>query len=72
MDFSAGLAAVQVAGKIGFINTMGQFVIEPQFQKAGSFSDSWAWVQLADQFRYIAPNGEFLKDPGSLPPAGKD
>jgi len=54
------LAAVQVGGKTGFINKNGEVVIEPQFQKAGSFSEGWAWVQLEDQFRYIAANGEFL------------
>jgi WG containing repeat len=36
-------------------------VIEPQFEKAGSFVEGWAWVQVENQFRYISPDGEFLK-----------
>jgi WG containing repeat len=35
-------------------------VIAPTFQKAGSFSEGWAWVQMDDQFRYISPKGAFL------------
>ena len=40
-DFSEGLAAVAIGGKVGkvgFINKAGEFVINPQFDDAWDFS----------------------------------
>jgi hypothetical protein len=54
------MAAVQVEGKTGFVNLQGGMAIAPQFQKVGSFSEGWAWVQVEDQYRYIDPNGKFM------------
>ena len=43
-DFSEGLAAVKIGGKVGFINKAGEIVINPQFDNAGSFSEGLARV----------------------------
>ena len=37
-DFSEGLAAVAIGGKVGFINKAGEFVIKPLFDDAEDFS----------------------------------
>lgn len=42
--FSEGLAAVEVSGKVGYINQCGNFVIEPKFAYGGDFSEGVAVV----------------------------
>ncbi len=37
--FNQGLAAAQTNGKWGFIDTTGKFVIQPQYDDAGDFSE---------------------------------
>ena len=45
--FSEGMSAVYVSGKgYGYINTNGEWIIEPQYEGAYSFSqDGFAWVK---------------------------
>lgn len=43
-DFSGGYAAVKVDGLWGYINTKGEFIIEPQYSQALDFSDGFACV----------------------------
>ncbi len=45
-SFSAGVAAAKQNGKWGYINTAGEWIIEPQFLDAGAFSSAGsAFVQ---------------------------
>jgi hypothetical protein len=49
--FSEGLAAVEVDGKFGYIDTTGQFVLPPRFRWAGSFTDSLASVSIGPEIK---------------------
>jgi len=44
-DFSDNAAAVKVKGKWGYINKKGEFIIKPQYDKAGNFSEGLAPVR---------------------------
>ena len=44
--FSEGLAAVEIRGRFGYLNTSGRIVIRPKFLKAGTFRRGLAPVQL--------------------------
>ncbi|NEP19638.1 MAG: hypothetical protein F6J97_22565, partial [Leptolyngbya sp. SIO4C1] len=56
-DFSEGLAAVSIDGQYGYINTLGNIVIAPQFDYVLPFSEGLAAVQKGDQVYYIDPAG---------------
>ena len=43
--FKGGLASVAVAGRWGFIDQKGKFVINPQYDGVGSFSEGYAVVE---------------------------
>lgn len=43
-DFSEGLAAINIDGKYGYINTNATIVIKPQYSYAFPFRDGIAWV----------------------------
>jgi hypothetical protein len=64
--FSEGLAAVRGKNhKYGFIDKTGVFVIQPQYDRAGDFSEGLAPVQQADapwpgDLSYINPKGEVV------------
>jgi hypothetical protein len=67
--FSEGLIAARnvETGKIGFINTSGDFVIDPIYKNAASFSEGLARVSVIKDNRellgFINHNGEFVIDP---------
>ena len=61
--FSEGLAAAEVGGKYGYIDTNGEFVIQPQFEDASYFSDGWAVVENAGKKFYINREGEKVLSP---------
>ena len=63
MDFSEGVAAAEVSGKYGFIDTRGEFVIEPQFDEALHFHDGWAIVEKDGKKFYINREGENVLEP---------
>jgi hypothetical protein len=44
-DFHEGLAAVQINGKMGYIDPAGQWAIKPIFAGAGRFSEGLAGVR---------------------------
>lgn len=46
MFFSQELALVKENSKIGFINKSGDYVIQPKFEAAKSFSDGLAAVKV--------------------------
>lgn len=63
--FSEGLACV-VTGKWGFIDTSGKFVIKPQFDEAGPFSEGLATVRLWDQSKASSHKTGFIDRSGKV------
>jgi hypothetical protein len=62
--FRCGLAAVQVGAKWGFINTMGQMIIEPQFQQTSGFCENGlAAVRVGGKWGFIDDNGNKVIPP---------
>ena len=57
------LAHVKIGDKWGYINPKGEFVINPQFDLVGSFSEGLADVVIGDKWGYINPKGEFVINP---------
>ncbi len=66
-----GLIAVDLDGKLGFIDVSGKYVIQPQFTSALLFKDGLARVGLAD---YINKTGEYVYKGsiGNLQPKPKE
>ena len=59
--FAEGVAAVQGAsGKWGYIDTNGEWVVNPQFDWANDFSDGLALVELNGKYGYIDKTGAFV------------
>ena len=46
--------------KVGFINRIGQFIIEPQFDDATGFSDGLATVYVDGKSGCINKSGQFV------------
>ncbi len=63
-DFSEGLAAAHERGKKwGFINTKGQFVINPLFDDVLSFSQGLAAASSGDRWGFIDSKGKWVIPP---------
>ena len=63
LPFSEGLAAVQSGGQWGYIDLMGNYVIAPSFQRAGSFVDGLAPAMSKGLWGYINVRGVFVIEP---------
>ena len=63
LPFSEGLAAVQSGGQWGFIDLMGNYVISPMFERAGSFVDGLAPARSKGLWGYINVRGIFVIEP---------
>jgi hypothetical protein len=61
--FTAGLAPAASTGKWGFIDTNGKWIIDPQFEGAGSFADGLAPVKVGGRWGYIDRKGKFVVNP---------
>jgi predicted DNA-binding WGR domain protein len=62
--FEDGLAGVLFNGHYGFINKLGQFVIEAKFEDgAGGFSDGLASAKYNGKWGYINKTGQFVIEP---------
>lgn len=56
-SFKNGYAAVNVAGKWGFLDTTLQMVVEPVYRAAWNYNSSFARVQVADgSYNYLDQN----------------
>ena len=64
--FSEGLAAVDIGGKIGFIDKAGKLVIEPQFLFALEFSQGQAQVKLFGRNLKTPGKGAFIDRKGRI------
>lgn len=64
--FSENLAGVQLHGKVGFIDPLNRFIIEPTFEPVkhlAGFNQGLAAVKLNDKFGFINKKGEFIIQP---------
>lgn len=50
-------------GKWGYINQTGKFVIKPQYNDAGKFSEGLAYVKIGDLYGYINMSGKLVVKP---------
>ncbi len=62
ITFPDGLGQVQVAGKWGYIDTSGKFVINPVYDKAQPFYRGKAIVQMGGHWQIIDKTGSLLKE----------
>ncbi len=64
-NFSSGLAVAldTETYKVGYINTDGEWVIEPQFKQAGEFVDGIAGINKNGKRGYIDVNGDWIVKP---------
>jgi len=64
--FSEGLAGVQIHGKVGFVDSLNRFVIEPRYEAVKNldgFSQGLAAVKLNGKYGYINKKGTFVIKP---------
>lgn len=64
-EFSEGLACV-VAGKWGFIDTSGQYVIKPQFDQVVPFSEGFAVVSYANKSKTFHHKSGYIDKAGKI------
>lgn len=62
-EFQEELAAVQIDNKWGFINTLGQITIQPEFEAAFNFSEGLSLVFKNEKYGFITPNGDWQISP---------
>ena len=66
-SFSEGLAAIEIDGKLGFINKAGEIVIEPKFMSYGQFNKGFLLVlrlsRDENQYGFIDVSGNFVIEP---------
>ncbi len=56
--FSEGFSLVEVQGKWGYVNSVGQLRLPTLYSQAFHFQDSLAWVRTGATYGYIDPNGK--------------
>lgn len=64
--FSEGLAAVEIDGKVGFIDQFNRFIIKPEFEPMDdmdSFHNGLATVKKDGKYGFINKRGEFIIPP---------
>ena len=60
LPFSAGLAAVSLGGRYGYIDKSGKIVINPQFEQASNFYEGLASVRMGNRWGYVDKNGKIV------------
>jgi WG containing repeat len=63
LEFTEGLAAVKLDGKMGFIDEHGDMVIAPAFERAFGFLDGQATVEVNGREGIIDRTGNFIFEP---------
>lgn len=58
-DFTEGLAPAAFGNKFGFIDKLGHFYIQPQFDWAGPFEEGLALVTYGGKMGYVDHEGKF-------------
>jgi hypothetical protein len=61
--FTEGLAPARSGGKWGYIDTLGKWVVDPQFDYALNFADGLAPVGVGGKTGYIDKRGKFVVNP---------
>lgn len=62
--FSEGLAAIKIGNVFGYIDTMGQMIIEPKYKTVGHFNGGVAWAKNQyGRVGYINELGEWILEP---------
>jgi hypothetical protein len=62
--FSDGLAHVKLNGRVGFIDTRGQWAIPPEFEETAlSFSEGLAWARQGKLLGFIDKQGRWVIPP---------
>lgn len=61
--FSEGLALVNDGKKFGFIDKVGKYIINPQFDGATSFKNGFALIQQGSMVGYIDKEGKIVINP---------
>jgi len=61
--FAEGVAAGSTGGKWGYFDTLGEWVIDPQFEAAQSFSDGLAAVKVGGKWGSVDREGKFVVNP---------
>ena len=59
-DFSDGLAPVKINGKWGYINKVGNILIDPKFNACGFFSGGLAVARIGDIWSFIDKTGRVV------------
>jgi hypothetical protein len=62
-DFSEGFAKIRKRGKLGFINTSGEIIVEPKFEVAKDFVNGYSKIIHKDDFGIIDTTGKYLLKP---------
>ena len=62
-DFSEGFAKIRRKGRIGFINTSGETIVEPTFEVATNFFNGFSRVIYKDDFGLIDTEGNYFLEP---------
>ncbi|BAZ48643.1 serine/threonine protein kinase [Nostoc sp. NIES-4103] len=63
LEFSSGLAAVEIDKKWGYIDKNGQIVIQPQFEWAYFFAEGMAEISINCKQGYIDTTGKIVIQP---------
>lgn len=62
-DLNTNLLPVKIGEKWGYVNQRGEYVINPQFDKAYSFTNGRAMVIVNDKYGYIDEKGSYVVNP---------
>ncbi|WMI69459.1 WG repeat-containing protein [Mangrovimonas sp. YM274] len=63
-DFSEGFAIVRSEdGKVGFIDTLGNYIVEPKFEKVHDFVNGYARVSPDGKWGIIDVKGKYFVEP---------
>lgn len=62
-DFRDGLACVSQNGQFGYLNTNGQWAIQPRFENARPFNEGYAFVKTGGRWGIIDQSGNWKLQP---------